>query len=202
LIAALAAYGARGSAHEQWDWRAADESALGTAVNLLSGEFAADAAAPTAPLWRRLRPAMWIAGTALALHVVASAGEWVTLMWRTRTLQQDMRTLYQNAFRDAPLAGPPEQEFTGRYTLARHARGEAAPDDALPLLARAAPVMRQLALPAWRTLAYGDRALTLEFPRVAPDTMRALQVALHQVEVACLAADFEGGTRLRLRWSL
>jgi type II secretory pathway component PulL len=171
---------------------------MAAAINLLCGEFSPRAEASASERWQRFRPALWLAFAALAIHVLASVIEWSSLEWRSWRLQREMRAIYAATFPEAPLAGPVDREFARRYAQATHARGELAPDDALPLLARAAPLLRQAGLPDWRALAYAQSFVTLEFPRLPAAKVHELQVALRAVGVSCVAADFDGGTRIRL----
>jgi type II secretory pathway component PulL len=201
MRAALSAHGAV-ALESPWNWRDASPAAMEAAINLLCGEFSPRPEISTTERWRRLRPALWIACAALAVHVLAGIIEWSALEWRSWQVQREMRGIYAATFPEAPLAGPVDSEFARRYAQAMHVRGEPAPDDALPLLARTAPLLRQAGLPDWRTLAYNDRYATLEFPHLAAPKVRELQIALRAAGVSCIAADYDGGTRIRLGGSL
>jgi general secretion pathway protein L len=201
IRSALSAHGAV-AFESSWDWRNTSPATMAAAINLLCGEFSPRAEASPSERWQRFRPALWLACTALAVQVLASVIEWSALELRNWRLHREMRGIYAATFPDAPLAGPVDREFARRYAQATHARGELAPDDALPLLAHAAPLLRQAGLPDWRALAYAQSFVTIEFPRLSTAKVHELQIALRAVGVSCVAADFDGGTRVRLGGSL
>jgi general secretion pathway protein L len=202
IAQALHAYGAEGSAAGAWDWRRAGSAAFASAIDMRFGEFALSERTGGASVWRLLRPAGWLAGAALLLHVVSTLGHWANVQWQLRGLDGELRALYARAFPEAPSGSALIADFMRQYSSSRHQRGEAAPDDVLPLLSRALPALRNAGVTDWRSATYADHVLTLEYPRIPAPKLRELEAALRDVEVSCLAADFEGGTRLRLGWML
>jgi general secretion pathway protein L len=199
---ALHAYGAEGYAACSWDWRNAGPAAFASGIDLRFGDFALSERASGVSGWRLLRPAGWLAVAALLLHIVSTLGHWANVRWQLHGLDSELRTLYARAFPEAPSGTASIADFMRQYASSHHQRGQAAPDDVLPLLSRAVPVLRSAGVTDWRSATYADHVLTLEYPRIPASKLRELEAALRDVEVSCLAADFEGGTRLRLGWML
>jgi hypothetical protein len=169
---------------------------------LRQGEFV-DAAlrrdhAATARAWR---PALAIALAALAVFAVASVGTWIyngVDAWR------DQRAAIALA-RDAG-AGNEAADFASamatiaqRYTDAQHAARAAAPGDALPLLARAAPALAAVPAGKWKRAVYASGAWTLEFSALDDATRDALVRRLAGAGLTALSATSAGGLRVRIQ---
>jgi hypothetical protein len=80
----------------------------------------------------------------------------------------------------------------------RHAHGLPAPDDALPLLARAAPALRALRAGAVKSATYADGRWTLDLPSADAAAIGDLGVRMRTAGVPAVVATAAGGARVRL----
>lgn len=190
-----------------WHWSDADEGAFDTAIDLQAGAFATKTAAPRTDLLRLFRPALWVAGMALALFVIAGVGQWLSLRWQLRSIDHELSALAQLASGDA--AGnadgkvsssslPPAAAIARRDRELRHRAGLAAADDLLPLLARAAPAMASVPAGAVRSLHYADGHVVFELQKLEPVHTTQLQRELQQQGLVAIAAPTATGVRLRI----
>jgi hypothetical protein len=97
-----------------------------------------------------------------------------------------------------PDPGNGESGLARRYAQLRHEHGLAAPDDALPLLARAAPALRALPPGTVKTATYRDAHWTLDLTLNNADALAALDAQLRQSGVPALLAATSSGVRVRL----
>jgi hypothetical protein len=196
--------GVRVESGQSWAWDgtgvlAADVTA---APDLRQGALAADGdgvGADAINAHRQWRPALALTLGAIAFCALAGAGTWAydgIDAWR------DQRA----AIALAHDVGLPAQDFTGaiaaiatRYADARHVAGLAAPDDALPLLARAAPALAALPPGKWKRATYAGGAWTFEFAALDDGARDALLARLAAAGVTALAATNPGGVRVRIQ---
>ena len=130
-----------------WRWHAAPAASFASALDLRPSAPATAAAAPQRRLGRAFAPALILGGAALAIHVVASVGEWAALRvdaWRSAREWTDLAVAAGVPSDAATTPQAARAALARRYALLRHAQGLAAPDDALPLLARAASALAAL----------------------------------------------------------
>ena len=80
----------------------------------------------------------------------------------------------------------------------KHRAGLAAPDDFLPLLARAAPAFAALSTGAIRSLSYADTHLLLDLQKTDPAQASRLQQELQKLGLVAIAAPTATGARLRV----
>ena len=153
----------------------------------------------SAPARRRaLAPALAIARLALALHVVASAGDWASLRWHAFRAAEAWTSLAAAAGL-APEAATRPSRHEGACAAVRAISPRPrplAPDDALPLLARAAPALAALPAGAVKSATYAERHWTPTWR----STMRALrELDARIARPACLVADraVADGARMR-----
>jgi hypothetical protein len=151
---------------------------------------------------RLFRPALWIVGAALAIHVLAGVGEWLSLQWQLRALDREMSALAQVAVGDSAAnnaAGvAPASAIARRHGELRHRAGLAASNDLLPLLARAAPAISAIPAGAIRSLHYADGHIVFELQKLdVPQTTR-LQRELQQLGLVAIAVPTATGARLRI----
>ncbi len=85
-----------------------------------------------------------------------------------------------------------------RYALLRHAQGLAAPDDALPLLARATAALAALPPGTVKSALYADGHWTLELARADPAVVRDLDARMRAARVPMLVATSASGARVRI----
>ena len=184
-----------------WRWTAAPASAFADAVDLLQGDFALAPPPAAGARVRLFAPALALAVAALGLHVVATVGEWGWLRvdaWRNARAWSAVATSAGIASDAAATPATAKAEVARRYAQLRHEHGLAAPDDALPLLARAAPALRALPPGAVKTATYRDAHWTLDLSLNNADAVAALDAQLRQSGVPALLAATSAGVRVRL----
>ncbi|MCC7325993.1 MAG: hypothetical protein IT521_04220 [Burkholderiales bacterium] len=180
-----------------WRWDQ-DGRALAAATDLLQGEFSRQ---PTAPKRSAISRFRWTAGFALAalvLHVGATFAQWAWLRvdaWRTASAIVDIA-------RDAGISDAADAEaatiaLRRKFTDARHRAGLAAPADALPLLARAAPALSVLAPGTLKTATYSPGTWTFDLAKLDVGVAGTLDRNLSAAGLASLQATNAAGTRLR-----
>jgi type II secretion system protein L len=195
-----------------WHWSGADDAAFATAIDLQVGAFDTASATPRMDIARLFRPALWIVGAALAIHLLAGVGDWLSLQWQLRAIDRELSTLAQVAVGDSVAnasgnaASVPASAITRRHAELRHRAGRAADNDLLPLLARAAPAMSTLPGGAIRSLRYADGHVVFELQKLDPPRTTLLQRELQRqglvaiaVPIANAGADgAANGVRLRI----
>ena len=184
-----------------WRWTAAPATAFADAVDLLQGDFALAPPPARGARARLFVPALALAIAALALHVVATVGEWGWLRFEAWRNARAWSALAAGAGLSADAAATPaaaQAALARRYADLRHQHGLVAPDDALPLLARAAPALRALPPGGVKTATYSDGHWTLDLARGDADAVAALEAQLRQAGVPALVATTAAGVRLRL----
>jgi hypothetical protein len=182
-----------------WDGSGALAADVAAAPDLRQGAFTVGGEPASADSLRRWRPALALTLGALAFGALAGAGSWAydgIDAWR------DERAAIALA-RDV---GVRAQDFAGaitaiasRYAEMRHVAGLAAPDDALPLLARAAPALAALPPGRWKRATYAGGAWTFEFTALDDVVRDALLARLAAAGVTALAATSPGGVRVRIQ---
>ena len=202
LERARAQTGVEFAAGPPWHWSGAEPVAFDTAIDLQVGAFDTASAAPRMNVARLFRPALWIVGAALMIHVLAGAGEWLSLQWQLRALDREMSALAQVAVGDSVgnnAAGvTPASAIVRRHGELRHRAGLAASNDLLPLLARAAPAISAIPAGAVRSLHYADGHIVFELQKLdVPQTTR-LQRELQQLGLVAIAVPTANGARLRI----
>jgi general secretion pathway protein L len=123
-----------------WAWQTAEINGA-AALNLLQGEFA-PARKPRAWL-QLLRPALLLAGLILVVHLIATLAHWAQLRNEKNHLQDEMIATFKQTFPEATAIVDPALQMQRNLSGLRRARGVQDSADFLPLLAAAAPVMRQ-----------------------------------------------------------
>ena len=185
-----------------WRWAEASPAAFGAAIDLLGGRYGAAPAAAPFDAIKLLRPALWVAAIALAIHVCATVGEWAWLRWQNARIDSELAALAQDAVPDfaaAAAAGvAPAVALARRERDLQHRAGLAASDDFLPLLARAAPALKTLPAGAIRALAYADGHLVLELQKLEDGQPSRVQAALQRAGLVAIAAPSASGARLRI----
>jgi type II secretion system protein L len=201
LQQAKAQTGVEFSSGTPWHWSGAGASAFASAIDLQVGDFDTAIAAPRTDFLRPFRPALWIAGVALALYAAAGVGQWLALRWQVHALDADMSALAQIAVPDsAPGSGglAPAAAIARRDGDLRHRAGLAAATDLLPLLARAAPAMSALPGGTVRSLRYADAHVVLELQKLDASQIAILQRELQRQGLVAIAVPIATGARLRI----
>lgn len=123
-----------------WSWQSADTT-NSAAFNLLQGEFAPPSKARA---WtQQWRPALAVLGVIVAVHFLATLGDWLQLKREHNRLQSAMVTTFKQAFPEAVAIVDPALQMRRNLADLQRARGLPDSTDFLPLLAQAAPVLRQ-----------------------------------------------------------
>ena len=182
-----------------WRWEAAPPVAFADAIDLLPASPRTPAASRTG-LARLFAPALALAAAALFIHVVATVGEWASLRYDAWRAEREWIALAAEAGVTPDAAASPaaaRAALARRYAAVRHAQGLPAPDDALPLLARATPALAALPAGAVKSAAYADGHWTLDLIRPDAATIADLDARLRAAGVPALVASSATGTRVR-----
>ncbi|MDR2711012.1 MAG: hypothetical protein LBB65_06790 [Burkholderiales bacterium] len=146
------------------------------------------------------RIAASLVGIALALHIIATAVVWSSSLWQRWQISRGWQAL-------ASEANLPEKSDTSMipaqwsraYANARHRAGLAAPDDALPLLARAAPSLQTLPPGTLRNTVYSDRAWTFEYTPLDATAQKTLETGLHRIGLQATSGSTASGYKVRVQ---
>lgn len=176
---------------QPWSWRV--KSDFARATNLLSGEFAPTREAP-AP--HRFKFAMGLLISAAALHIVASGGYWLHLVWQKRHLQNELSEVYRAS--SAQTFAHAKTEWWQRYRQHQHAAHQHAPDDAWPMLARIAESTEGKA--SLRSIDYQNHQLTVELV-ATEQSLQSIQTQLRAQGMASVTANTGSVTRMRVYWN-
>jgi len=182
-----------------WVWFAAAPTAWRAAIDLRAIAPDSAGALPRDTVVRALRPAAWILACALAVHVIASAGQWAGLAWQSSKVRRDIAALAQGAAPEEIAAGAaPSTALARRDALLRHQAGRAADDDVLPLLARAAPALAILPAGSLRSLRYADGHVVAEVQGKDDALALRVQRELQRAGLVAIAVPVATGTRIRI----
>jgi hypothetical protein len=181
-----------------WRWDEAPIAVFAAAPDFLATD--APERAPTASNGTRaFRPALLVATAALAL---LATGLLVERAWLAFAQWQASRALVQEAASARlPNASTPAAAVAAiahANARARHRAGRAAPGDAVPLLARAAPAIATLPAGALKSATYANGAWTLELVNVDAQSVSRVARALARAGVDAVSAPTASGTRMRL----
>jgi Type II secretion system (T2SS), protein L len=184
-----------------WQWESATPAAFTDAIELMPRADRKDVASTGVTAGRVLAPALVIAGLALGLHVAASTAEWATLKmaaWRDAKEWTALATAAGVAPDLATTPAAARLALSLRYAEWRHTQGLPAPDDALPLLARAAPALAALPTGAVKSATYADGHWTLDVGLADAAAVGAIDQRLRGAGVPALVAASPSGARMRL----
>ncbi len=198
LAQASKATGVAFVAGEPWRWSAATPAAFKAAIDLRANVHAGDAATPSIDVARLLRPALWIAACALGIHLLASFGQWLRLEWQTTAARRELVALAQSVAPEEAANVAPATAIVRRDGALRHRAGLPADDDALPLLARAAPALATLPAGAIRSLRFADGHVVFELQKLDASQPARVQRELQRAGLVAIAAPTATGARLRV----
>ena len=189
--------GTRFVAAPAWNWEAATSREFATAPDFHAGDSTREPS--EAPRANAFRLAAILAALALAIHVGALLTQWGFLAF---TDWQLSRAIVREAA-DAGIANVAGAEaaaaaISRQHAALAHRAGQYAPQDALPLLARAAPSLAALPRTSVRSMAYASDAWTIEVAGVDTSIVSHLARSLDDAGVRSVAAPVSGGTRMRL----
>jgi hypothetical protein len=195
LASASQATGVRFVAAPAWRWEEADDAAFACAPDFVERP---QARAPVRGAGR-FRAALVLAGLALALHLGGLLTQWAWLSiadWRiSRTVVREAQAA---GIADVTSAAAATRAVMRDNRTLRHRAAQATPEDALPLLARAAPAVSALPPNAVKSMTYANAAWTLELTGVDAEVVSRVARALDSAGVRAIAAPVSGGTRMRL----
>jgi len=181
-----------------WQWDAAPAATFGSGVDLLQGDMARVRPAPRRSYARAFTVAGVLVALALGVHIAATLGTWAWLRfdgWRTERALVDVAR--QAGVADA-TPDTARVELARRHAEREHAAGRAVADDALPLLARAAPALAALPAGALKRATYSGGAWTLELVPLDATARAALGARLTAAGLSALQATTTDGVRVRI----
>jgi type II secretion system protein L len=181
-----------------WKWFEADAATYARAINLQSGAYGDAPRQLRGHLLRQLRPALVLIACALALHLIATIAEWGKLEWQVSAAQRQLASLAQTAVPGVAANASPAIVIAQRDAELRHARGLAARDDFVPLLARAAPAMTGLPAGAIKALRYGEGHVVFDLQQLDSTQTTRVQRDLQRAGLVAVVAPTAAGARLRV----
>jgi hypothetical protein len=179
-----------------WRWNGSGRAALAQAADMRQGEFAPSVPDRVTGALRLFRWAAALAAVAIVVHVVASIGEWTSLRvegWRVRSALATLAGELGASGTDVPATA-----IGRRHAEVRHRAGLAAPADALPLLARAAPALAALPSGVLKSATYGDGHWTFDFAKLDADAVGRLELQMAGAGLATVQATNASGARMRV----
>jgi type II secretion system protein L len=204
LAHARSTTGVEFTAGRPWRWAEAAPAAYTRAIDLLSGRYGQQIPSRSINTARALRPALWIAGFAIAFHMSATAGQWAWLRWQSFAAEREMTALAGTAapeFAEGKSAdASPGAALAHRERDLKHRAGLAARDDFVPLLGRAATVLSGLPRGSIRSLSYADGHLLLDLAKLEASAATHLQNELKRSGLVAIVAPTQNGARLRIGW--
>jgi hypothetical protein len=182
-----------------WRWDSATPETFAAAPDMRVGEFADTSRAQPTRIAKLFRPALMLAALALLLQIGATVIEWAWLkfdVWRTA---RSITALAREAdLPDTSSADAAARAIARWHADMRHRVGQAAPSDALPLLARAAPALASLPANFVKSATYSAGAWTIELAPIDVAALSSVDRALTGAGVTALQAKTGGGYRMRL----
>jgi general secretion pathway protein L len=136
----------------------------------------------------RLRPAVWIAAGALAIHTVLVVADWTLLAGEQRALRRQMESRFRAAFPDAVAVVDPALQMRRKVAEARHAAGLPDSGDFLPMLEKVAAGTKELPAGSVRVASYEGGRLTLELVATEEAAVRRVVARLLQAGLSVDAA--------------
>jgi general secretion pathway protein L len=164
------------------------------AANLLHGEFA--------PRHRRrawiarLKPALWLAGAAVAADLLLGIGQIVWQQHRLGAVQEQAAQIFQDAFPKTPAVEPAAQ-MQRQLDQLRAPRGQLRGDDALALLAALADALGADGRGALQSLKFEDGVLEATLTPALAERIAAVTSTL-ALRGLIVAAKNDGGSAPKL----
>jgi hypothetical protein len=184
-----------------WQWDRSSPAAFADAIELLSDRTESAKATSRFKPGRLFTPALALAAAALVLHVLASSIEWGSLRWQAWRDGREWMSLAATAGVPPDAAATPAAArlaLARRYAQMRHGQGLSAPDDALPLLARAAPALATLPPGSVKRATFADGHWTLELALTNPAAIGDLELRMRNAGIPALVASSANGIRMRI----
>jgi general secretion pathway protein L len=149
----------------------------------------------------RLKPAALIAAIVLGVHTLLTVGDWVRLRYEAAALRTEAESQFRKAFPDAKAVVDPALQMGRGVAGLRRAAGEPDATDAIPLLARIAPALRDANLRA-QAIKYERGQMELELAVPAGESREALAARLRSPGIVVRVervASTVGGTTATVR---
>ncbi len=179
-------------------WRWDDAKTFSRAPDLRAALAPERAGLPRGSLARLFVPAAALCALALLLHVAATAGTWVAQRIElARTERALVDVAAQAGVRDATVENA-AANLAREHAARRHRAGLAAPGDALPLLARAAPAVAALPAGSLKSASYAARAWTFDLAAIDDTTLSTLVHRIAADGVPVVQARSASGVRVRM----
>ena len=182
-----------------WHWERATPAVFAAAPDFLADDTPRNGTRADSRVAHLFRPALMLGALALLVHACGLLAQWTWLNvvdWRlSRAL------VAEAAAGGLPSATTPTAAVAAiarRNAELRHRASKSAPDDALPLLARAAPSIAGLPSGTLRSATYANNAWTIEFGKLDPESVSRVTRALGRSGIDAVSAPTAGGTRMRL----
>lgn len=182
-----------------WDWSTAAYG-LDKGVNLLQGEFTPARFEPDSR--QRLRIPLILAGIIVALQLGGGLADWLLLSYEKHQLDSDMQKAFRQAFPEAKVVVDAPLQMQRNLAELRHAQGLSDPEDFLPMLAKAAPVLSQPEPVSIQSMQYENGILKMDVQlrgSQTPEQMRGrFQSAGMKAEIEKVEMPKSGGAIVRL----
>lgn len=123
---------------QDWEW-APRFLNTGNAINLLQGDYAPSSS--MRELLPQLRPILALAGLIVGVQVLATGADWWRLNHEKKALAAEMDKTFKAAFPDAKVVVDAPLQMQRNLADLRRASGQSQPNDFLPLLAKALPLI-------------------------------------------------------------
>jgi type II secretion system protein L len=182
-----------------WRWQDAPASVFVNAIDLAPSDVPTSKASRPS-VKRFFAPALGLVGVAVVLQLVGTLGEWAWLRIEAWREGREWTSLALTAGVPGEAAATPDSARAAlgqRYAELRHARGLAAPTDALPLLARAAPVLAALPPGSVKSAVFSDGHWTLELARADASIVSNLDASMRAAGLPALVVVTPAGARVR-----
>ncbi|HZQ60977.1 MAG TPA: type II secretion system protein GspL [Casimicrobiaceae bacterium] len=182
-----------------FDWKRAVTPR--TVVDLMQGELSLRPRPARVSVRRMFAPALWLLGAAALIELVGMAGEWISLRVDAARSREEWQALAVAVDVPREALGSPSaarMAIAHRRDEVLHAHHRFAPDDALPLLARASPAVALLPSGAMKRAVFDANHWTIEIEGVAPPAIADLESRLRAAGLDTLAVAAAGGARVRI----
>jgi hypothetical protein len=189
--------GIRFVAGKPWRWDAAAPESFAAATDVLAAlrRALSTRAEPSA---RRYAFALTLAGLALGLHLLAAAGTWAWQRTALARAEQALIPVAQEAGARNAVASDAATSIATLHADARHRAGLAAPNDAMPMFARAAPALAALPAGTLRTATWTAGAWTLELAAIDEAALAEFVQRIGAAGLSGLHARTATGVRARV----
>jgi general secretion pathway protein L len=151
----------------------------------------------------RLRPAAWIALSALAIQLTASTFDWVRLAWEQHSLRQGMEAQFRATFPEAVAVADPALQMRRKLAEARQAAGQPDSGDFLPMIGQIAGAVVGLPPGTVRAVSYESGRLSVGLNNLDESGLRSIAARLSEsglnVDLPATSATAPGaapGTRV------